>query len=73
MAYEGIEIASIDRTPPCPAASVETRLQRALLRILSAAEGHPGHEPMNWSDVAAVARDALEPDFELPGTDGRFR
>ncbi len=38
----------------------ETKLARALQRILSAAEGDPRFEPMNWSDVARVAREALE-------------
>lgn len=37
----------------------ENRLRRALQRILSAAEGDPRFVPMNWSDVAEVARRAL--------------
>ena len=37
----------------------ETRLRRALQRILSAAEGNPRFEAMNWTDVAEVAREAL--------------
>ncbi|MCH9809088.1 MAG: hypothetical protein K0U74_15290 [Alphaproteobacteria bacterium] len=40
--------------------SRETRLARALQRILSAAEGDSRFEPMNWSDVAQVARQALQ-------------
>lgn len=40
----------------------ETRMRRALQRILTAAEGEPGYAPMNWSDVAEVAREALEAD-----------
>jgi hypothetical protein len=38
----------------------ETRLRWALQRILSAAEGDPRFQPMNWSDVAELARQALE-------------
>lgn len=38
----------------------ETRLRRALQRILSAAEGDTRFTAMNWKDVADVARDALE-------------
>lgn len=73
MAYENVDYTPGAAPAHLPTASTETRLQRALLRILSAAEGHPGHDPMNWSDVAAVAREALEPDFQLPDTTGRFR
>lgn len=40
----------------------ETRMRRALQRILTAAEGTPGYAPMNWADVAEVAREALEAD-----------
>lgn len=40
----------------------ETRMRRALQRILTAAEGAPGFAPMNWADVAEVAREALETD-----------
>ena len=40
----------------------ETRMRRALQRILTAAEGTPGYAPMNWADVAQVAREALEAD-----------
>lgn len=40
----------------------ETRMRRALQRILTAAEGTPGFAPMNWADVAQVAREALEAD-----------
>ncbi len=40
--------------------SREARMARALQRILSAAEGDPRFEPMNWTDVAEVARRALE-------------
>jgi len=43
----------------------ETRLRHALQRILSAAEGNQRYQPMNWSDVAEVARDALS-EFERP-------
>ena len=43
----------------------ETRLRRALQRILSAAEGNPRFEAMNWTDVAEVARDALN-EYERP-------
>ncbi len=43
----------------------ETRLRRALQRILSAAEGNPRFEPMNWTDVAEVAREALQ-EYERP-------
>lgn len=44
----------------------ETRLRRALERILSAAEGNPRFQPMNWSDVAEVARQALEESISVP-------
>lgn len=37
----------------------ESRLRHALQRILSAAEGDPRFTPMNWTDVAALAREAL--------------
>lgn len=43
----------------------ETRLRRALQRILSAAEGNPRFEAMNWTDVAEVARNALN-EYERP-------
>lgn len=43
----------------------ETRLRRALQRILSAAEGNPRFEAMNWTDVAEVAREALN-EYERP-------
>lgn len=39
-----------------------TTLRRALVRILAAAEGNPRFQPMNWSDVAEVARQALGAD-----------
>lgn len=38
----------------------ETKMRRALQRILSAAEGDTRFEAMNWSDVAEVARQALQ-------------
>ncbi|MEQ8823083.1 MAG: hypothetical protein RIC14_01780 [Filomicrobium sp.] len=38
----------------------ETKMRRALQRILSAAEGDTRFESMNWSDVAEVARQALQ-------------
>lgn len=44
----------------------ETRLRRALERILSAAEGDGRFQPMNWSDVAEVARAALDETASLP-------
>lgn len=47
----------------------ETRMRRALQRILTAAEGAPGFAPMNWADVAEVAREALEAD-RPSATDG---
>ena len=43
----------------------ETRLRRALQRILSAAEGNPRFQAMNWTDVAEVAREALN-EYERP-------
>ena len=43
----------------------ETRLRRALQRILSASEGNPRFEAMNWTDVAEVAREALN-EYERP-------
>lgn len=46
----------------------ETRLRRALQRILSAAEGDTRFAPMNWTDVADVARQALE-QTEPPSTE----
>ncbi len=46
----------------------ETRLRRALQRILSAAEGDTRFAPMNWTDVAEVARQALE-QTEPPATE----
>lgn len=48
----------------------ETRMRRALQRILTAAEGGPGFAPMNWADVAEVAREALEAD-RTTGTEQR--
>lgn len=44
----------------------ETRLRRALQRILSAAEGDDRFQPMNWTDVAEVARQALEETINPP-------
>lgn len=43
----------------------ETRLRRALERIHSAAEGDGRFPPMNWTDVAEVAREALEESLNL--------
>ncbi|MBU2580528.1 MAG: hypothetical protein KJ622_02260 [Alphaproteobacteria bacterium] len=48
----------------------ETRLRRALERILSAAEGDGRFQPMNWSDVADVARQALDEATNLPRQTG---
>lgn len=48
----------------------ETRLRRALERILSAAEGDGRFQPMNWTDVAEVARQALEETASLPRQTG---
>ena len=71
MAHETIEIVPVDRTGGAPMASTETRLRRALVRILSAAEGRPGFQPMNWSDVAEVARQALDTDSAIQLTTQR--
>ncbi|MEO1205545.1 MAG: hypothetical protein AAFV45_04370 [Pseudomonadota bacterium] len=68
MSQDAIEITWRQHSEPrldhvsdhVPMASTETRLRRALVRILSAAEGRPGFQPMNWSDVAEVARQALQ-------------
>lgn len=52
------QISHIDSPPS--GMGREARLARALQRILSAADGDPRFEPMNWSDVAEVARRALD-------------
>ena len=48
----------------------ETRLRRALQRILSAAEGDTRFQPMNWTDVAEVAKQALDESVNLPRQTG---
>ncbi|KUO57029.1 MAG: hypothetical protein APF80_14545 [Alphaproteobacteria bacterium BRH_c36] len=48
----------------------ETRLRRALERIRSAAEGDNRFPPMNWTDVAEVARQALEETHKLTPRNG---